>query len=151
MFANQLSSNNTQTTHIQFGLGNLHQSYTCLVDSLQAYFATRCMDGENKFRCTQCQSKAVAKKTPILLSSPLSFALGINIFEWNREKIYKQVTIPHYVDAVRLGTSKAYYMFLGVIFHQGTESAGHYFSLLRSDDVAVKAYTQRHFESTVSH
>ena len=117
-----------------------------LLNLVADYFEPEHMMGPDQYYCGSCAKKVDAVKTPQLLASPSFFTLGLNRFEWDpvsyqRVKIYKKVQIPYLLDTVKAGISNGYYMLLGIIFHQGSESNGHYFSVVRSIDDAQKAYT----------
>ena len=114
------------------------------------YFKPELMIGREQYHCTICNAKVDATKNSRLSSAPTIFALGINRFEWNyltmtRKKIHKQVSIPLLLDTVKHGISNAYYLLLAVVFHSGSEIAGHYFSVLRSIDDAMNAYKKNKY------
>ena len=132
---------------------------TNLESLLVGYFAEESMidDGtqDNRYFCTNCNSKQNAKKKLNMETLPQVLVISLKRFWWEfgvitagqgkRHKIYHPVDAPFMLDTVKLNIGNAYYMLMGVAVHAGDAYHGHYFSMTRSLADAITAYATKNY------
>ena len=118
------------------------------------YFSVEQMidDGhqDNRYDCSNCNTKRNATKQFKLNLAPAILVISLKRFWWNytgglgnggtRNKIFNEVNAPLMLDTVRLKISNAYYILTAVALHSGTAYSGHYYSMTRSVSDAMNAY-----------
>ncbi|KAI9691723.1 MAG: hypothetical protein M1822_007795 [Bathelium mastoideum] len=120
-----------------------------LEDSLAAYVEGDVMSGENKYQCTQCEGGRYAEyavKRTCLKEIPDNLILHLKRFDYDlvnfsRHKLNDQFAFPERIDMSpytldRLTNPKAStepdtFELVGILVHDGTAEAGHYYSFIR--------------------
>ena len=117
-----------------------------LMESLEAYVEGEVMEGENKYKCSDCNEHVVATKRACLKDVPDHLIFHLKRFEFNlrngtRNKINDYFSFPHEIDMRPYtidqlsspGKEQTPDMFelVGVLVHAGTAESGHYYSFIR--------------------
>lgn len=98
-----------------------------LYDCLDAYTATECLDGENKWFCERCDSKTVAERKTNWERTPDVLVVLLKRFQYTHagvEKLTVPINFPVADLALRPGS--AMYDLYGVVNHFGSLGSGHY-------------------------
>ncbi|KAI9136811.1 hypothetical protein BKA69DRAFT_1128787 [Paraphysoderma sedebokerense] len=114
-------------------------------DSLQLYVEGEILDGDNKYRCDQCQAHVDAIKRTCIRSLPDNLILHLKRFDFDMEtmrriKINDYFEFPFELDMENfvlkggdeiLDTNMFRYELAGVLVHTGTADSGHYYSFIK--------------------
>ncbi|KAI1500599.1 ubiquitin carboxyl-terminal hydrolase [Biscogniauxia marginata] len=119
---------------------------TSLEESLQAYVDGEIMEGDNKYKCSDCDRHVDAVKRACLKDMPDNLIFHLKRFDFNlrtlqRSKIndffrfpskinMQPYTIEHLSDPSR-NTEPDMFELVGVLVHSGTAESGHYYSFIR--------------------
>ncbi|KAK4163484.1 ubiquitin carboxyl-terminal hydrolase 34 [Cladorrhinum sp. PSN259] len=119
---------------------------TTLQESLQAYVEGEIMEGENKYKCSTCDSHVDAVKRTCLKKAPDHLIFHLKRFDFNlrtmqRSKINDWFSFPTTID-MRPYTMdylsnpdqdqpEDQFELVGVLVHSGTAESGHYYSFVR--------------------
>ncbi|KAI1074724.1 hypothetical protein F5B20DRAFT_429744 [Whalleya microplaca] len=117
-----------------------------LEESLQAYVDGEIMEGDNKYKCSDCDRHVDAVKRACLKDIPNNLIFHLKRFDFNlrtltRSKIndyfpfpskidMQPYTIEHLSDPSR-NTEPDIFELVGVLVHSGTAESGHYYSFIR--------------------
>ncbi|KAI1103786.1 hypothetical protein F4804DRAFT_309190 [Jackrogersella minutella] len=117
-----------------------------LEESLQAYVDGEIMEGDNKYKCSECDRHVDAVKRACLKDVPDNLIFHLKRFDFNlrtltRSKIndyfpfpakidMQPYTIEHLSDPSR-NTEPDMFELVGVLVHSGTAESGHYYSYIR--------------------
>ncbi|KUJ19036.1 ubiquitin C-terminal hydrolase-like protein [Mollisia scopiformis] len=119
---------------------------SCLQESLQAYVDGEVMEGDNKYKCSQCDRHVDAVKRACLKDIPDSLIFHLKRFDFNlrtlqRSKINDHFSFPKTID---MKPYKVEYLtdspeeiledvfeLVGILVHAGTAESGHYYSFIR--------------------
>ncbi|KAI2639698.1 hypothetical protein GGS26DRAFT_541160 [Hypomontagnella submonticulosa] len=117
-----------------------------LEESLQAYVDGEIMEGDNKYKCSDCDRHVDAVKRACLKDIPDNLIFHLKRFDFNlrtltRSKIndhfsfptkidMQPYTIGHLSDPSRT-TEPDMFELVGVLVHSGTAESGHYYSYIR--------------------
>ncbi|KAJ6255648.1 ubiquitin carboxyl-terminal hydrolase [Anaeramoeba flamelloides] len=117
-----------------------------LQDSLDQYFQSEFLTGENQFYSEQLKKKVDAIKKTYVSSLPNYLILHLKRFEWDynlmkRFKINTKFKFPqklNFSKYFKLNTvNNQDYNLNGIIVHWGTSESGHYYSLIKDDNGGV--------------
>ncbi|KAK3504714.1 hypothetical protein B0T13DRAFT_14009 [Neurospora crassa] len=119
---------------------------TTLQESLQAYVDGEIMEGENKYKCSECNRHVDAVKRACLKDIPDNLIFHLKRFDFNlrtlqRSKINDFFSFPDTID-MRPYTmehlknpdedqQEDIFELVGVLVHSGTAESGHYYSYIR--------------------
>ncbi|KAE8446846.1 hypothetical protein EG329_011623 [Mollisiaceae sp. DMI_Dod_QoI] len=119
---------------------------SCLQESLQAYVDGEVMEGDNKYKCSQCDRHVDAVKRACLKDIPDNLIFHLKRFDFNlrtlqRSKINDHFSFPkvidmrpykveHLMDSPE-DTSEDMFELVGILVHAGTAESGHYYSFIR--------------------
>ncbi|KAI1096295.1 hypothetical protein F5B19DRAFT_140898 [Rostrohypoxylon terebratum] len=117
-----------------------------LEESLQAYVDGEIMEGDNKYKCSECDRHVDAVKRACLKDIPDNLIFHLKRFDFNlrtltRSKIndyfpfptkvnMQPYTIEHLSDPSR-NSEPDMFELVGVLVHSGTAESGHYYSYIR--------------------
>ncbi|KAJ6239751.1 ubiquitin carboxyl-terminal hydrolase [Anaeramoeba flamelloides] len=113
-----------------------------LQDSLDQYFQSEFLTGENQFYSGQLKKKVDAIKKTYVNSLPNYLILHLKRFEWDynlmkRFKINTKFKFPQKLNFSKYFKLNAVnnqdYTLNGIIVHWGTSESGHYYSLIKDD------------------
>ena len=120
-----------------------------LEESLKAYVEGDVMEGENKYKCTQCDGgrySNYAVKRSCLKEIPDSLILHLKRFDYDlisfsRHKVDDQFEFPDRIDMSpykldhiinpQISREPDIFELVGILVHDGTAEAGHYYSFIR--------------------
>ncbi|EPE07356.1 ubiquitin carboxyl-terminal hydrolase [Ophiostoma piceae UAMH 11346] len=117
-----------------------------LMESLEAYVEGEVMEGENKYKCSDCNEHVVATKRACLKEVPDHLIFHLKRFEFNlrngtRNKINDYFSFPHEIDMRPYTIDQLsnpekkqtpdIFELVGVLVHAGTAESGHYYSFIR--------------------
>ncbi|KAI1212482.1 uncharacterized protein F4807DRAFT_450526 [Annulohypoxylon truncatum] len=124
-----------------------------LEESLQAYVDGEIMEGDNKYKCSECDRHVDAVKRACLKDIPDNLIFHLKRFDFNlrtltRSKIndyfpfpakvnMQPYTIEHLSDPSR-NSEPDMFELVGVLVHSGTAESGHYYSYIRERPTASK-------------
>lgn len=119
-----------------------------LLDSLQAYVQGDAMEGDNKYKCEGCGRKLVnAIKKSCLRTVPDNLIFHLKRFDFDlttfqRSKINDKFEFPPRIDMSpykyehlmqpETTVSEDWFDLVGILVHNGTAEAGHYYSYVRA-------------------
>ncbi|KAI1457701.1 hypothetical protein F4805DRAFT_427886 [Annulohypoxylon moriforme] len=122
-----------------------------LEESLQAYVDGEIMEGDNKYKCSECDRHVDAVKRACLKDIPDNLIFHLKRFDFNlrtltRSKIndyfpfptkvdMQPYTIEHLSDPSR-NSEPDMFELVGVLVHSGTAESGHYYSYIRERPTA---------------
>ncbi|KAI9665205.1 MAG: hypothetical protein M1831_002215 [Alyxoria varia] len=122
-----------------------------LIDSLRAYVEGDAMEGDNKYKCESCNGKFVdAVKRSCLKDVPDNLVIHLKRFDFDlislqRSKINEYFEFPgeldmspykaDFVNNPERDVEKDLFELTGVLVHNGTAEAGHYYSYIRLSDI----------------
>ncbi|KAI1143859.1 hypothetical protein F5Y05DRAFT_8632 [Hypoxylon sp. FL0543] len=117
-----------------------------LEESLQAYVDGEIMEGDNKYKCSDCDKHVDAVKRACLKDIPDNLIFHLKRFDFNlrtltRSKIndyfpfpakidMQPYTVEHLSDPSR-NSEPDMFELVGVLVHSGTAESGHYYSYIR--------------------
>ncbi|KAG9232040.1 ubiquitin C-terminal hydrolase-like protein [Amylocarpus encephaloides] len=119
---------------------------SCLQESLQAYVDGEIMEGDNKYKCSQCDRHVDAVKRACLKDIPENLIFHLKRFDFNlrtlqRSKINDHFSFPQKIDMrpykvehLMDPTSdhpEDVFELVGILIHAGTAESGHYYSFIR--------------------
>jgi ubiquitin carboxyl-terminal hydrolase 34 len=119
---------------------------TCLQESLQAYVDGEVMEGDNKYKCSQCDRHVDAVKRACLKDIPDNLIFHLKRFDFNlrtlqRSKINDHFSFPKVIDMrpykvehlmdSPTGIPEDIFELVGILVHAGTAESGHYYSFIR--------------------
>lgn len=119
---------------------------TTLQESLQAYVDGEIMEGENKYKCSECNRHVDAVKRACLKDIPDNLIFHLKRFDFNlrtlqRSKINDFFSFPDKIDMRPYtmehlknpdeGQQEDVFELVGVLVHSGTAESGHYYSYIR--------------------
>ena len=133
-----------------------------LLDSLELFVEGDKLEGENKYECTQCDSKVEALKRSCIYSLPNHLIIHMRRFEFDIETLCRmkvddlcefpmELNMEPYTKEGLANREKkgsvplkapSYYKFelVGVLVHSGTADYGHYFSFIKDRDKDSSSY-----------
>ncbi|KXS09536.1 cysteine proteinase [Gonapodya prolifera JEL478] len=118
-----------------------------LEKSIEAFFAGEHLDGDNKYKCDECNKHVDAVKSTSIRHLPPTLIVHLKRFDLDletmrRTKIHDRFEFPEFIDMIpytsrgpdETGDPKPLgYRLTGVLVHSGgTADAGHYYSYIRS-------------------
>ncbi|KAK3340714.1 hypothetical protein B0H65DRAFT_268095 [Neurospora tetraspora] len=119
---------------------------TTLQESLQAYVDGEIMEGENKYKCSECNRHVDAVKRACLKDIPDNLIFHLKRFDFNlrtlqRSKINDFFSFPDKIDMCPYtmehlknpdeDQQEDVFELVGVLVHSGTAESGHYYSYIR--------------------
>ncbi|KAK1773820.1 hypothetical protein QBC45DRAFT_66178 [Copromyces sp. CBS 386.78] len=119
---------------------------TTLQESLQAYVDGEIMEGENKYKCSECNRHVDAVKRACLKDIPDNLIFHLKRFDFNlrtlqRSKINDFFSFPDKIDMHPYtmehlknpdeDQQEDVFELVGVLVHSGTAESGHYYSYIR--------------------
>ncbi|KAH7631693.1 hypothetical protein B0T09DRAFT_107862 [Sordaria sp. MPI-SDFR-AT-0083] len=119
---------------------------TTLQESLQAYVDGEIMEGENKYKCSECNCHVDAVKRACLKDIPDNLIFHLKRFDFNlrtlqRSKINDFFSFPDKIDMHPYtmehlknpdeDQQEDVFELVGVLVHSGTAESGHYYSYIR--------------------
>ncbi|KAF8857285.1 ubiquitin C-terminal hydrolase-like protein [Acephala macrosclerotiorum] len=119
---------------------------TCLQESLQAYVDGEVMEGDNKYKCSQCDLHVDAVKRACLKEIPDNLIFHLKRFDFNvrsmqRSKINDHFSFPKVIDMKPYKVEhlmdspedipEDMFELVGILVHAGTAESGHYYSFIR--------------------
>ncbi|EMR70596.1 putative ubiquitin carboxyl-terminal hydrolase protein [Eutypa lata UCREL1] len=118
---------------------------TTLEESLQAYVDGEIMEGENKYKCSECDRHVDAVKRACLKDIPDNLIFHLKRFDFNlktlqRSKINDYFAFPAKIDMQPYtiehlsgidSSESDVFELVGVLVHSGTAETGHYYSFIR--------------------
>lgn len=122
------------------------QGKSGLTDSLNAFIEGEMMQGDNKYKCSSCETYVNAVKRACLKVVPDNLIFHLKRFDYDlvhgtRHKINDQFEFPMELDMAPYnveylkdprGTPKPdMFMLVGILVHSGTAEIGHYYSFIR--------------------
>jgi ubiquitin carboxyl-terminal hydrolase 34 len=117
-----------------------------LEDSLRAYVEGEILQGDNKYKCSQCDRHVDAVKRACLKDVPSNLIFNLKRFDYDimtgmRAKVNDEFEFPETVDMAPYTTDYMtqpetasqpdMFELVGVIVHTGTADSGHYYSFTR--------------------
>ncbi|KAK2011477.1 ubiquitin carboxyl-terminal hydrolase [Colletotrichum eremochloae] len=135
-----------------------------LQDSLQAYVDGEIMEGDNKYKCSNCDRHVDAVKRACLKDIPDNLIFHLKRFDFNlrtlmRSKINDHFSFPTKIDMRpytidHLGSpsdsgEEDIFELVGVLVHAGTAESGHYYSYIRERPTAASSETWFEFNDDV--
>ncbi|KAF1961919.1 hypothetical protein CC80DRAFT_574639, partial [Byssothecium circinans] len=124
------------------------QGKSSLIESLQAFVEGDVMEGENKYKCESCGGKLVdAVKRTCLKDVPDNLIFHLKRFDFDlvtlsRAKINEYFDFPMAIDVSPFKVDhlsdplkprqEDWFDLVGILIHQGSSEAGHYYSYIRS-------------------
>jgi ubiquitin carboxyl-terminal hydrolase 34 len=117
-----------------------------LQESLQAYVDGEIMEGDNKYKCSNCDRHVNAVKRACLKDVPDNLIFHLKRFDFNlrtmqRSKINDYFSFPHKIDMRPYkvehlmdspeDTPNDIFELVGILVHSGTAESGHYYSYVR--------------------
>ncbi|KAK3333232.1 hypothetical protein B0T19DRAFT_354656 [Cercophora scortea] len=120
---------------------------TSLQESLEAYVGGEIMEGDNKYKCSDCDRHVDAVKRTCLKDIPDNLIFHLKRFEFNlrtlqRSKIndffsfpskidMRPYTVDHLTESAESKPAEDIFELVGVLVHSGTAESGHYYSYIR--------------------
>ena len=123
-----------------------------LYKALELYVEGELLEGENAYKCDECDAKRPTLKRAVLKDLPKVLVVHLKRFEFSYEtlthsKLNQYFEFPEELDVFpftgegvagaeeRMHPDAHYqYRLRGVVIHSGGASAGHYYSLIRGDE-----------------
>jgi ubiquitin carboxyl-terminal hydrolase 34 len=117
-----------------------------LEDSLRAYVEGEILQGDNKYKCSQCDRHVDAVKRACLKDVPNNLIFNLKRFDYDimtgmRAKVNDEFAFPECIDMApytidalsqpEKGAKSDVFELVGVIVHTGTADSGHYYSFTR--------------------
>ncbi|EKD21222.1 uncharacterized protein L3040_000736 [Drepanopeziza brunnea f. sp. 'multigermtubi'] len=117
-----------------------------LKESLEAYVEGEVMEGDNKYKCSQCDLHVNAVKRACLKDIPDSLIFHLKRFDYNlrtqlRSKINDHFSFPKTIDMTPYKVeylmnsseelAEDVFELVGILVHSGTAESGHYYSFIR--------------------
>jgi ubiquitin carboxyl-terminal hydrolase 34 len=117
-----------------------------LEDSLKAYVEGEILQGDNKYKCSQCDRHVDAVKRACLKDVPNNLIFNLKRFDYDimtgmRAKVNDEFEFPQTVDMAPYtidalaqpgnASQSDIFELVGVIVHTGTADSGHYYSFTR--------------------
>ena len=120
------------------------KDFTDIYESLNNYFRTEVMDGDNKINCEQCNTKRTCHKHLLLKTLPNILVISLKRFEFDYDtmlkyKLNKYFEFPLELDLknylVENHTEKSTeYELTGITIHLGVSEYGHYYDIIKGQD-----------------
>ncbi|KAK3692278.1 hypothetical protein B0T22DRAFT_9213 [Podospora appendiculata] len=120
---------------------------TSLQESLEAYVDGEIMEGDNKYKCSECDRHVDAVKRTCLKDIPDNLIFHLKRFDFNvrtmqRSKIndffsfpskidMRPYTVDHLAGPAEGKPAEDIFELVGVLVHSGTAESGHYYSYIR--------------------
>ncbi|KAK3996099.1 ubiquitin carboxyl-terminal hydrolase 34 [Cladorrhinum sp. PSN332] len=119
---------------------------TTLQESLQAYVEGEIMEGDNKYKCSTCDSHVDAVKRTCIKKAPDHLIFHLKRFDFNlrtmqRSKINDWFSFPTTIDMQPYTMEylsdpdhdqpEDLFELVGILVHSGTAESGHYYSFVR--------------------
>ncbi|KAL5612761.1 hypothetical protein BROUX41_004154 [Berkeleyomyces rouxiae] len=117
-----------------------------LMDSLQAYVDGELLDGDNKYKCSNCDKHVNAVKRACFQDMPDNLIFHLKRFDFNlrtlqRSKINDHFSFPRTIDmnpytvthlsSPEKSSEPDVFELVGILVHTGTAESGHYYSYIK--------------------
>ncbi|WZH42653.1 uncharacterized protein QYS62_003649 [Fusarium acuminatum] len=101
-----------------------------LTESLQAYVGGEIMEGDNKYKCSMCDTHVDAVKRACLKDVPDNLIFHLKRFDFNLRTLQRS-KINDYFSNPESDVEEDIFELVGVLVHSGTAESGHYYSYIR--------------------
>ena len=121
------------------------KNHKSLKESLASFFEGEILDGENMYLCEKCKKKVKAEKKISIKDLPKYFVFVLNRFEYDYDKMIRNkinnfcelpptLDMTSYYDGVEVDSILTYDL-SGMIIHEGNSEFGHYYSIIKDDEI----------------
>ena len=124
------------------------KNHNNLIDSLNSYFASELVEGENMLKCDICNRKFPFIKEKTILFLPEILIILLKRFEYNVEtkenvklnnyfEFPLELSLNNYFDIIEKNNEKIQnnykYNLFGIVLHEDNTNNGHYWSILKNN------------------
>ena len=120
------------------------RDFTNIYESLNNYFRTEIMDGDNKINCEQCNTKRTCHKHLLLKTLPNILVISLKRFEFDYDTMLKYklnkyfefplvLNLKNYLIENHIEKNTEYDL-TGITIHFGISEYGHYFDIIKGPD-----------------
>ena len=154
----------SETTEDFYTISVAVKGKTSLLDSLDLFVEGDKLEGDNKYACSQCNSKVDALKRCCIDTLPNNLIIHMRRFEFDIEYMQRMkvddfcqfpmiLQMDQYTKEGLMNKEKknsvtmkdpSYYQFelVGILVHSGTAEFGHYYSFIKDREKSSKTYSQ---------